>query len=239
MTAEPGLVNVAYSPLLAGVYTRPDKTPGEDYAAAGNPGPTSGARSRRTGDRRHPQPGRARLADGQFVTNDPTRRGFLTQPAPTKSRVSRPRAPQRPTRPARSGSLMNAITLVSLAAYGRQLLGARLAVRSRPAPPAPGGRGSSRRWSPAHDRGRSTRRLAVPANAEIAATPPVADATVKTHTRSIQHNAGVWHGAASDRACTRPRCGHASVSDQRRAQTLPQREPNSRPWPDVQTTART
>lgn len=36
MTAEPGLVNVAYSPLLAGGYTRPDKTPGEEYAAAGN-----------------------------------------------------------------------------------------------------------------------------------------------------------------------------------------------------------
>jgi aryl-alcohol dehydrogenase-like predicted oxidoreductase len=36
LTAEPGLVNVAYSPLLAGGYTRPDKTPGADYAAAGN-----------------------------------------------------------------------------------------------------------------------------------------------------------------------------------------------------------
>jgi aryl-alcohol dehydrogenase-like predicted oxidoreductase len=37
MTAEPGLVNVAYSPLLAGGYTRPDKMPGEEYASAGNP----------------------------------------------------------------------------------------------------------------------------------------------------------------------------------------------------------
>jgi aryl-alcohol dehydrogenase-like predicted oxidoreductase len=36
VSAEPGLVNVAYSPLLAGGYTRPDKTPGEEYAAAGN-----------------------------------------------------------------------------------------------------------------------------------------------------------------------------------------------------------
>jgi aryl-alcohol dehydrogenase-like predicted oxidoreductase len=36
VNAEPGLVNVAYSPLLAGGYTRPDKTPGEEYAAAGN-----------------------------------------------------------------------------------------------------------------------------------------------------------------------------------------------------------
>jgi aryl-alcohol dehydrogenase-like predicted oxidoreductase len=36
MTSERGLVNVAYSPLLAGGYTRPDKTPGEEYAAAGN-----------------------------------------------------------------------------------------------------------------------------------------------------------------------------------------------------------
>ena len=36
ITAEPGLVNVAYSPLLAGGYTRPDKRPGEEYAAAGN-----------------------------------------------------------------------------------------------------------------------------------------------------------------------------------------------------------
>jgi aryl-alcohol dehydrogenase-like predicted oxidoreductase len=36
MTAEPGLVNVAYSPLLAGGYTRPDKRPGAEYAAAGD-----------------------------------------------------------------------------------------------------------------------------------------------------------------------------------------------------------
>jgi aryl-alcohol dehydrogenase-like predicted oxidoreductase len=36
LSAEPGLVNVAYSPLLAGGYTRPDKPPGEEYAAAGN-----------------------------------------------------------------------------------------------------------------------------------------------------------------------------------------------------------
>jgi aryl-alcohol dehydrogenase-like predicted oxidoreductase len=36
MAAEPGLVNVAYSPLLAGGYARPDKAPGEEYAAAGN-----------------------------------------------------------------------------------------------------------------------------------------------------------------------------------------------------------
>jgi aryl-alcohol dehydrogenase-like predicted oxidoreductase len=36
MTAEPDLVNVAYSPLLAGGYTRPDKSPGEEYKAAGN-----------------------------------------------------------------------------------------------------------------------------------------------------------------------------------------------------------
>jgi len=36
VSAEPDLVNVAYSPLLAGGYTRPDKTPGEEYAAAGN-----------------------------------------------------------------------------------------------------------------------------------------------------------------------------------------------------------
>jgi len=36
MAAEPGLVNVAYSPLLAGGYTRADRTPGEEYAAAGN-----------------------------------------------------------------------------------------------------------------------------------------------------------------------------------------------------------
>jgi len=36
MTAEPDLVNVAYSPLLAGGYTRPDKAPGEEYTAAGN-----------------------------------------------------------------------------------------------------------------------------------------------------------------------------------------------------------
>jgi aryl-alcohol dehydrogenase-like predicted oxidoreductase len=36
MTAEPSLVNVAYSPLLAGGYTRPGKTPGEEYTAAGN-----------------------------------------------------------------------------------------------------------------------------------------------------------------------------------------------------------
>jgi predicted oxidoreductase len=43
VSAEPGLVNVAYSPLLAGGYTRPDKTPGEEYAAAGN-----AARSRRS-----------------------------------------------------------------------------------------------------------------------------------------------------------------------------------------------
>jgi aryl-alcohol dehydrogenase-like predicted oxidoreductase len=34
--AEPGLVTVAYSPLLAGGYTRPDKAPGEEYRAAGN-----------------------------------------------------------------------------------------------------------------------------------------------------------------------------------------------------------
>jgi aryl-alcohol dehydrogenase-like predicted oxidoreductase len=36
MAAEPSLVNVAYSPLLAGGYVRPDKSPGEEYAAAGN-----------------------------------------------------------------------------------------------------------------------------------------------------------------------------------------------------------
>jgi aryl-alcohol dehydrogenase-like predicted oxidoreductase len=36
LTAEPGLVNVAYSPLLAGGYTRPDKAPGGEYAAPGN-----------------------------------------------------------------------------------------------------------------------------------------------------------------------------------------------------------
>jgi aryl-alcohol dehydrogenase-like predicted oxidoreductase len=36
LTTEPSLVNVAYSPLLSGGYTRPDKTPGEEYAAAGN-----------------------------------------------------------------------------------------------------------------------------------------------------------------------------------------------------------
>ena len=36
MTAEPGLVSVAYSPLLAGAYTRPDKPAGQEYAAAGN-----------------------------------------------------------------------------------------------------------------------------------------------------------------------------------------------------------
>jgi aryl-alcohol dehydrogenase-like predicted oxidoreductase len=36
MTAEPGLVNVAYSPLLAGGYTRADKAPGEEYAGPGN-----------------------------------------------------------------------------------------------------------------------------------------------------------------------------------------------------------
>ncbi len=36
MAAQPDLVNVAYSPLLAGGYTRPDRTPGEEYAAAGN-----------------------------------------------------------------------------------------------------------------------------------------------------------------------------------------------------------
>jgi aryl-alcohol dehydrogenase-like predicted oxidoreductase len=36
MTAEFGLVNVAYSPLLAGGYTRAERTPGEEYAAAGN-----------------------------------------------------------------------------------------------------------------------------------------------------------------------------------------------------------
>jgi aryl-alcohol dehydrogenase-like predicted oxidoreductase len=35
-TAEPGLVSVAYSPLLGGGYTRADRTPGEEYAAAGN-----------------------------------------------------------------------------------------------------------------------------------------------------------------------------------------------------------
>jgi aryl-alcohol dehydrogenase-like predicted oxidoreductase len=29
-------VNVAYSPLLAGGYTRPDKTPGEEYAGPAN-----------------------------------------------------------------------------------------------------------------------------------------------------------------------------------------------------------
>jgi aryl-alcohol dehydrogenase-like predicted oxidoreductase len=36
MTAETGLVNVAYSPLLSGGYTRPDRKPGEEYAAPGN-----------------------------------------------------------------------------------------------------------------------------------------------------------------------------------------------------------
>jgi aryl-alcohol dehydrogenase-like predicted oxidoreductase len=36
ITAEPGLVTVAYSPLLAGGYTRSDKTPGHEYEAAGN-----------------------------------------------------------------------------------------------------------------------------------------------------------------------------------------------------------
>ena len=36
MAATPGLVTVAYSPLLAGGYTRPDKAPGEEYAGPGN-----------------------------------------------------------------------------------------------------------------------------------------------------------------------------------------------------------
>jgi len=36
VAGEPDLVTVAYSPLLAGGYTRPDKPPGEEYAAAGN-----------------------------------------------------------------------------------------------------------------------------------------------------------------------------------------------------------
>jgi aryl-alcohol dehydrogenase-like predicted oxidoreductase len=36
MNANPGLVNVAYSPLLEGGYTRADKAPGEEYAAPGN-----------------------------------------------------------------------------------------------------------------------------------------------------------------------------------------------------------
>jgi len=36
MAAEPGLVNIAYSPLLGGGYTRPDRAPGPEYGAAGN-----------------------------------------------------------------------------------------------------------------------------------------------------------------------------------------------------------
>ena len=36
MSTEPGLVMVAYSPLLSGGYVRPDRAPGQDYAQPGN-----------------------------------------------------------------------------------------------------------------------------------------------------------------------------------------------------------
>jgi hypothetical protein len=53
VTAETGLVAVAFSPLLEGAYTRPDKTPGEAYAAAGN---AAGSRRWRRSRARPPPP---------------------------------------------------------------------------------------------------------------------------------------------------------------------------------------
>ncbi|MGX1505633.1 UNVERIFIED_CONTAM: aryl-alcohol dehydrogenase-like predicted oxidoreductase [Streptomyces graminofaciens] len=105
LRAEPGLTLVAYSPLLAGAYTREDKPLPPDLRPPGDARTARGAARGREGDRRQREPGGARLADRRRPAGDPAGGGVLGGPTGGESGRGGPGPDGGPARQARRGPL--------------------------------------------------------------------------------------------------------------------------------------